>query len=148
MAAAQRYSDVLSLRSGHLSGHFLWKDPLVHVKVLLIMKIKTIAKGKCFGSPARQWDSLVIFLRSVMMTNRLSALHFQIFSGVSLCWSLLPIVKRFYPWLCQCGLLKHFEILIIYQSALHTDGQRPGFILMAVFTFQVVGLKSDYDGST
>ena len=46
MAAAQRYSDVLSLRSGHLSGHFLWKDPLVHVKVLLIMKIKTIAKGK------------------------------------------------------------------------------------------------------
>merc|ERR1711867_282307 len=33
-------------------------------KVILMMKTKTIAKGKCFGSPARQRDSLVfnIFL--------------------------------------------------------------------------------------
>ena len=60
MATAQGYSIVLSLRSGHLSGHFLWKA-LAHVKVLLILKTKTIAKGNCFGSPARQRDSLVIF---------------------------------------------------------------------------------------
>jgi len=69
------------------------------------------------------------------------------FSCISLSWSLLPIVKRLYPWLCQCGLLKHFEVLIIYQSALHTDALRPGFILMAVFTFQVVVLKRNHDGS-
>ena len=84
------------------------------------------------------------------MTRETAALYFflDFFSGSLLCLSLLPIVKRLYPWLCQCGLLKHFEVLIIYQSALHTDALRPGFILMAVFTFQVVVLKRDYDGST
>ena len=70
------------------------------------------------------------------------------FSAVSHCWSILPIVKRLYHWFCQCGLLKRFEVLIIYQSALHTDALRFGFILMAVFTFQVVVLKRNYDGST
>ena len=48
--------------------------------------------------------------------------------------------------MCQCGHLQHFEVLIIYLSALHTDDLRPGFILMAVFTFQVVVLKRDYGG--
>ena len=33
----------------------------VHVKELLMMETKTIAKGKYFCSPARQRDSLVIY---------------------------------------------------------------------------------------
>ena len=59
MAAAQDYSDVIFLRGGHLNCHFLKGKPLVHVKVVLMIKTKTIEKGKCFGSPARQRDSLV-----------------------------------------------------------------------------------------
>ena len=58
-------------------------------------------------------------------------------SKPSLCWSLLLIVNRLYPWLCHCGILKHFEIIIIDQSILLTDVLRPGFILMNVWAFQV-----------
>ena len=36
-----------------------YEKPLLNVKVILMIKTKTIAKGKCFGSPARQRDSLV-----------------------------------------------------------------------------------------
>ena len=78
--------------------------------------------------------------------DNLRFLH--IFCGCYFCWSLLWIVKRLYPLLCQCGLLKHFEVIIIYQSTLYTDALRPGFILLAVFTFQIVVFQCDYDGST
>ena len=39
--------------------------PLLHVKVILMIKTKTIAKGKCFGSPARQrvFSGIVIIYR-------------------------------------------------------------------------------------
>ena len=43
----------------------------VHVKRRLMMKTKTIAKGKYFGSPATQRDSLVIF----QSVESLSHLH-------------------------------------------------------------------------
>ena len=56
---------------------------------------------------------------------------------------------RFFPaFPSGSGLLKHFEVIIIYQSTLYTDALRPGFILMAVFTFQIIVFQCNYDGST
>ena len=45
MAAKQEYYVGVPLRGGHLICHFLRKAH-VHVKVLLMMKTKTMAKGK------------------------------------------------------------------------------------------------------
>ena len=77
-----------------------------------------------------------------------SLAFFRFFSSAFLFFPLLPIVKILYPWLCQCGVLKHFEVIIIYQSILHKDDLKPGLILMVVFTFQVVVFQRDNDGST
>ena len=52
--------------------------PLVDVKVLLMIKTKTIAKGKCFGSPTRQRDFLVwagIGLVSKLKKNKNKAIE-------------------------------------------------------------------------
>ena len=56
MASAQGYSDVIFLRGGHLSCHFLRKAPRTCQSDF---NDKKIAKGKCFGSPARHRDSLI-----------------------------------------------------------------------------------------
>ena len=69
--------------------------------------------------------------------------HFPLLAVPIDCKKIISLTR----WLCQWGLLKHLEV-IIYQSLLHTDALRPGFILMVVFTFQVVVLKRDNDGST
>ena len=45
------------------------EKPYLHVKVILMIKTKTIAKGKCFGSPARQRDSLVNTFFSTSRTS-------------------------------------------------------------------------------
>ena len=65
MAATQGFSDAIFLRRGILAATSYGKL-LVRVKVLLMIKTKTIAKEKCFGSPARQRDFLVKFAGSIL----------------------------------------------------------------------------------
>ena len=79
MATAQGDSDVIFLRGGHLSCHLLRKAPRTSQSDFNNLT-KTIAKGKCFGSPARRRDSLVLIIfgrkRARIIQNKMNQTRF------------------------------------------------------------------------
>ena len=85
------------------------------------------------------------------MTRETAALYFffyRFFFRLFTLFVITPDCKKIIPLAVSVWPFETLRSININQSALHTDSLRPGFILMVVFTFQVVVLKRDNDGST